>query len=190
GHASRRLQRGLAGELRVRPGAWRAAYPCPPGGPRGPGRPAGAALAGGARGGRALPPGPGRPCRGLRRPRRPGLPPGACPGPAALGCTLALGWPMPDRVLALHAAFRCLTSGLLAPGDYDLPAALGYFELDGDGVDGLARLLAALEPNLDLPRALLRGRYTAAVARMERVGVPIDVEALDYLRAGCGRRQH
>src|SRR5262249_55862128 len=111
-------------------------------------------------------------------------------GPAALGCPLALGWPMPDRVLDLHAEFRCLTSGLLAPGDYDLPAALGYFELDGDGVDGLARLLAALEPNLDLPRALLRGRYTAAVARMERVGVPIDVEALDYLRAGCGRRQH
>jgi hypothetical protein len=110
-------------------------------------------------------------------------------GPAALGCHLALGWPMPARVLDLHAEFRRLTSGLLPPGDYDLPAALNYFGLDGGGVDGLESLLAALEPNLDLPRALLRGRYTAAVARMEWLGVPIDVEALDYLRAGWGRLQ-
>src|SRR5262249_44401229 len=107
-------------------------------------------------------------------------------GPAALGCHLALGWPMPARALDLHAEFRRLTSGLLPPGDYDLPAALSHFGLEGDGVDRLESLLAALEPDLDLPRALLRGRYTAAVARMEWVGVPIDVEAIDYLRTQWG----
>src|SRR5262249_49283489 len=38
----------------------------------------------------------------------------------------------------------------------------------------LAALLPAMMP-LNLPFALLRGRYSATVARMERAGVPIDV---------------
>jgi hypothetical protein len=39
----------------------------------------------------------------------------------------------------------------------------------------LAALWPVMEPTIDMPRALLRGRYMAAVARMERTGVPIDV---------------
>ncbi len=58
---------------------------------------------------------------------------------------------------------------------------LDYCQTD---VDALARLLPALLPHLDLPRALIRGRYMAAVARMKWVGVPIDVTTLDHLRAG------
>ena len=46
----------------------------------------------------------------------------------------------------------------------------------------LERLLPAMLPHLDLPRALLRGRYMAATAVMEHNGVPIDVEALGRLR--------
>ncbi len=42
-------------------------------------------------------------------------------------------------------------------------------------------------PEIDLPRALLRGRYMAAVAAMEHNGTPIDVETLDALRANWGR---
>jgi DNA polymerase I len=42
--------------------------------------------------------------------------------------------------------------------------------------------LPAMLPRIDLPRALLRGRYMAAVAAMEHAGVPIDVAALDQLR--------
>jgi hypothetical protein len=38
-------------------------------------------------------------------------------------------------------------------------------------------LLNKLLPLIDWPYALLRGRYTKAVARMERLGVPIDVSA-------------
>jgi hypothetical protein len=49
-------------------------------------------------------------------------------------------------------------------------------------VDALARLLPAMLPKIDLPRALLRGRYVAAVARMEWAGVPIDADALARLR--------
>jgi DNA polymerase I len=49
-------------------------------------------------------------------------------------------------------------------------------------VDALARLLPAMLPRIDLPRALLRGRYMAAAAAMEYAGVPIDVPTLELLR--------
>jgi DNA polymerase-1 len=41
-------------------------------------------------------------------------------------------------------------------------------------VDGLIALLNAMARDIDWDRALLRGRYMAAVARMERTGIPID----------------
>lgn len=44
-------------------------------------------------------------------------------------------------------------------------------------------LLAILRPRLDLPRALFLGRYMAAVARMERIGLPIDTGYLTRLVA-------
>ena len=46
----------------------------------------------------------------------------------------------------------------------------------------LERLLPAMLPKIDLPRALLRGRYMAAAAAMEWNGVPIDVPMLELLR--------
>lgn len=52
-------------------------------------------------------------------------------------------------------------------------ALLNYCETD---VVALARLLPPMLPNIDLPRAMLRGRYTVAAARIERQGVPIDIE--------------
>jgi hypothetical protein len=58
-------------------------------------------------------------------------------------------------------------------------ALLDYCASD---VDALARLLPAMLPTIDLPRALLRGRYLTAVARMEWTGTPIDAEALALLR--------
>ena len=58
-------------------------------------------------------------------------------------------------------------------------AILNYCESD---VAALARLLPAMLPQIDLPRALLRGRYMAAVAAMEHNGVPIDVPTLGRLR--------
>ena len=49
--------------------------------------------------------------------------------------------------------------------DAERQAILDYCESD---VVALARLLPAMLPEIDLPRALLRGRYMAAAARMER----------------------
>ena len=63
-------------------------------------------------------------------------------------------------------------------------AILDYCESD---VLALYRLLLAMSPHLDMPRALLRGRYMASVASMENVGIPIEVELLDRLRNGWGR---
>jgi hypothetical protein len=60
----------------------------------------------------------------------------------------------------------------------DKAAILDYCETD---VDALARLLPKMLPSLDLPRALLRGRYMRAVAAMEHVGVPIDKAMLGRL---------
>jgi hypothetical protein len=51
-------------------------------------------------------------------------------------------------------------------------------------VDALARLLPVMAPQIDLPRALLRGRYMAAASAMEFAGTPIDTETLALLRAG------
>jgi hypothetical protein len=46
----------------------------------------------------------------------------------------------------------------------------------------MQRLLEAIAPLLDIPRALLRGRFLLGVAMVERNGVPIDVEQIMLLR--------
>jgi DNA polymerase I len=58
-------------------------------------------------------------------------------------------------------------------------AILDYCATD---IVALERLLPAMLPRIDLPRALLRGRYMAAAAAMEWNGVPIDVSTLSLLR--------
>jgi hypothetical protein len=68
--------------------------------------------------------------------------------------------------------------------DAERRAILDYCASD---VDCLGPLLAAMLPGIrrtaqGFGQALLRGRYTAAVARMEHTGVPIDVPVLKALR--------
>jgi hypothetical protein len=58
-------------------------------------------------------------------------------------------------------------------------ALLDYCESD---VVALARLLPAMLAKIDMPRAIYRGRYMAAAARIERAGVPIDTATLDRLK--------
>ena len=58
-------------------------------------------------------------------------------------------------------------------------AILDYCESD---VAALARLLPVMLPDIDLPRALMRGRYMVAAALMERNGVPIDTATLGKLK--------
>jgi hypothetical protein len=64
--------------------------------------------------------------------------------------------------------------------DRERYALLDYCESD---VVALAQLLPAMEPGLDLERAVMcRGRYMKAVTRMRWAGVPIDTETLARLR--------
>jgi DNA polymerase-1 len=67
--------------------------------------------------------------------------------------------------------------------DAERKAILSYCEED---VAGLANLLPPMLRDIDLPRALLRGRYMAAAAAMEHNGVPIDVPLLSKLRQRWG----
>ena len=112
----------------------------------------------------------------------------------SLGCHLALGWALPSRVLDVHVEFRNRTNGLDLPHGAGLVGELAWHGLDllasSDRIDSLARRLEAMIPALDLPRALLRGRYFAAVARIEAQGVPIDVATLERLRASWGSVQN
>lgn len=109
--------------------------------------------------------------------------------PAVLGVYLSLRWPLPTQVLDLHAEFRCLRSGLEMPDDDWENACEVYCPDRGDSsrsgarLEIIHRLLQVLAPLISLPHALLRGRYTAAVARMERTGVPIDVDLLNAMRS-------
>ncbi len=56
---------------------------------------------------------------------------------------------------------------------------LNYCESD---VVGLSELFYKTIPDIDLPRALLRGCYMGAAARIEHTGVPIDLIALTEIR--------
>src|SRR5262249_9447754 len=55
--------------------------------------------------------------------------------------------------------------------DEERQALLEYCMSD---VDALVRLLPVMLPRIDLPRAVLRGGFMRAVARMERNGIPVD----------------
>jgi hypothetical protein len=57
---------------------------------------------------------------------------------------------------------------------------LDYNETD---VVALQKLLPRMLPDIELPYALLRGRYMATVATMTHNGVPVDVHTLDRVKA-------
>jgi DNA polymerase I len=129
---------------------------------------------------------------------------------AEWGCFRALDWATPARILDLFVEFRNRTNGLETRTGNSLVGALEYFGLDHIGADekddmikailagdppreatlqyclgdvlALERLLPAMAPKIDLPRALLRGRYMVAAAAMEWAGVPIDADTLALLR--------
>jgi DNA polymerase-1 len=132
---------------------------------------------------------------------------------AELGCFRALGWPMPARILDLSVEFRNHVNGIigdrgliaamnyfgldamgvvhkqqmvdliLAGGPWSDQQRTDIFDYCAGDVDALTRLLPAMLPHIDLPRALLRGRYMTAVSAMEWNGAPIDTTTLGLLRA-------
>ena len=131
---------------------------------------------------------------------------------AEIGCLLSLGWELPRFVLDLYCEWRVATNGLsvgrglldaaMSHGlsvmessektsmrdlairggpftDDEKRALVAYCEQD---VITTSRLLERMLPTIDLDRALLRGEYMTSVAKMERTGVPVDVETLKSLK--------
>lgn len=79
---------------------------------------------------------------------------------------------------------------ILAGGPWDdteRQAILDYCESD---VFALKHLLVEMDGGLDLPRALLRGRYMRAAACIEHHGIPIDQMTLDQLQDHWGDIQN
>jgi DNA polymerase I len=131
---------------------------------------------------------------------------------AELGCFLVLGWPLPANILDLFTEHRVQANGIPGVGNSLLAALAhrGISHVNAPDKDVMRDLiihgtewtaseqreildycasdvvaLTALLPRMrldHLPQALLRGRYTAAVARMEHAGVPIDCELLGALQ--------
>jgi DNA polymerase I len=61
------------------------------------------------------------------------------------------------------------------------------FDYCGMDVTDLGKLLRKMITHIDMPRALLRGRYMAAVAHMEHRGIPVDLPLLNELREHWSR---
>jgi len=137
---------------------------------------------------------------------------------AEISCHLALGWPVPGRVLDLYTEYLAHICAFreegTKPPTASMISALTAFRLDNIGatekrdmielivrggpwpeqerqaildycnsdVQALQRLLPAMLPTIDMPRALLRGRYMCAVAAIARNAIPIDGELLGRLR--------
>jgi hypothetical protein len=102
-------------------------------------------------------------------------------GNSLLGALAYFGLPAIDA--AEKESMRALA---LRGGPYNADEKRALLDYCQSDVDALARLLHSMLPQIDLPRALLRGRYMAAAARMEWNGVPIDVETLGVLRDRWG----
>ena len=116
------------------------------------------------------------------------------------GMHLALGWRLPERVVDLLVEFRNLTNGKLRPAVGGLAGALLWFGCSTTGalhtgtsghqlrqrLEAVTRLFHAMRSTLNLGHALLRGRYLAAVARIEIVGLPIDQRLVEQLRREWG----
>jgi DNA polymerase I len=99
--------------------------------------------------------------------------------PTGNGFLSALAWRGLTRIdVAVKDAMRNKILGQSSWSTSERAEILDYCTSD---VEGLEVLLLAMLPKLDLPRALLRGRYTKAVAHMEREGIPIDMEIQETL---------
>jgi DNA polymerase I len=133
--------------------------------------------------------------------------------PAELGCFVELKWQFPENILDLFTEFRRNYNGvfqhspslLIALATFGIPSIgatvkdsmrdmvlrggwsaderrqiVTYCESD---VAATADLLRAMQPNIDLPRALIRGRYMGELARHQALGIPVDRRTFERLRS-------
>jgi DNA polymerase I len=102
------------------------------------------------------------------------------PTPAGAGLLGALTYFGLDNIGAIEKdEMRAL---ILRGGPWSDAERAKILDYCAGDVAALQRLLPAMLPHIDLPRALLRGRYMKAAAVMEWTGVPIDTDLLALLR--------
>jgi hypothetical protein len=101
--------------------------------------------------------------------------------PAGWGLIGALTYFSLDNIGAVEK--DDMRSLILRGGPWSPEERAAILDYCAGDVTALERLLPAMLPQIDLPRALLRGRYMKAAAAMEWNGVPIDTETLALLRA-------
>ncbi len=94
----------------------------------------------------------------------------ACGSRGLLGALTTFGIPAIDAAEKQQMRELAMRGGPYTANEAG--ALLDYCEGD---VVGTSKLLEAMLPQIDLPRALLRGRFMTAAAHIERTGVPIDV---------------
>jgi hypothetical protein len=97
------------------------------------------------------------------------------------GLLAALGYFNIDGIGTIEK--RGMRELILRSGPWSAKERDDILDYCASDVYALERLLPRMMPDIDLPRALQRGRYMRAAARMEWAGVPIDVETLDDLRS-------
>ena len=118
-----------------------------------------------------------------------------------IACHLALGWPVPQRIIDLTVEFRILANRRRLPaGAASIGCLLGFGHRAAHAsmenehphdyhshFRAVVRLFYALEGTFNLGLALLRGRYMVAVARMEAVGVLVDLQLIGQLSDGWSK---
>lgn len=109
-------------------------------------------------------------------------------GNGLLGALSYYGQPSID--VLEKEAMRAL---ILRPGARTAAERLAILDYCASDVDSTATLLAVMRPLFDsdqrLGQALIRGRYSKAVARVEDAGIPIDGQLLTQLRANWSSLQ-
>jgi DNA polymerase I len=75
-----------------------------------------------------------------------------------------------------------LRARILAGGPWSAEDCAAFLKYCGSDGTALAQLVQVMLPHIDLPRALLRGRFMKAAALIEWNGVPIDTTTLALLR--------
>jgi DNA polymerase-1 len=105
-------------------------------------------------------------------------------------------WQMPVRIIDLLVEDRVATNGERSHLGPNLTGALwrhglptlaarrldATFATIAGRLNAIVQLFRAMVPALDVGRALLRGRYLVAVARMEAIGAPVDVRTAERLQ--------
>ena len=98
-----------------------------------------------------------------------------------LGCLMHFGF---DSMMASEK--QELRELAIRGGPYTAAEMLALLDYCQTDVDALDKLLTVMVPLIDMPRAILRGRYMKAVSCMETAGVPIDVDTLSLFRRQWG----